>query len=151
MGRMSSEWDEDIQRLGERVDDFFDRVLGFASAPRYLLQHTWRPAVDLYEVKDGLVVLAELPGVDEADLEVTVQRGRLRIAGLRRPRAVESAGQPLQLEIATGRFERVIVLPGRIDADRVEARFQQGILAVHIPEGKAPPAVRVRVEGEGEP
>lgn len=148
MGRTSSEWDEDIQRLGERVDDFFDRVLGFASAPRYLLQDAWRPAVDLYEVNDGIVVLAELPGVDEADLEVTLRRGRLRIAGVRRPRAVESAGQPLQLEIATGPFERVIALPAGIDADRVEARFRQGILAVHIPQEKAAPAVRVRIQGE---
>jgi HSP20 family protein len=147
---MSSEWDEDIQRLGERVDDFFDRMLGFASAPRYLLQHSWRPAVDLYEVDDGFVVLAELPGVDEADLEVTLQRGRLRIAGLRRPRAIENAGQPLQLEIATGPFERVIALPQGIDSDRVEARFRQGILAVRIPCEKTPPAVRVRVQGESE-
>lgn len=148
MGRSSSEWDEDIQRLGERVDDFFDRVLGFASAPRYLLQDTWRPPVDVYEVEDGLVVLAELPGVDETDLEVTLHRGRLRIAGVRRPRAVESSGKPLQLEIATGPFERILALPVGIDADRVEARFQQGILAVHVPREKAPPAVRVRVEGE---
>jgi HSP20 family protein len=148
MGRMSSEWDEDIQRLGERVDDFFDRVLGFASAPRYLLQHTWRPAVDLYQVDDGIVVLAELPGIDEADLEVTLQRGRLRIAGLRRPRTLESAGQPLQLEIATGPFERIIALPVEVDSDRVEARLRQGILAVHIPQEKAAPAVRVQVQGE---
>jgi HSP20 family protein len=151
MGRMSSEWDEDIQRLGGRIDDFFDRVLSFASSPRYLLQHTWRPAIDLYEVDDGFVVLAELPGIDEADLEVTVHGERLRIAGLRRARAIEHAGQPLQLEIATGPFQRVIALPGGIDSDRIEARFHQGILAVHIPQGKLRPAVRIRVQSEHDP
>jgi HSP20 family molecular chaperone IbpA len=54
----------------------------------------------------------------------------------------------LQLEIATGPFERVIALPEGIDADRVEARFRQGILAVRIPQEKVPHAVRVRVQSE---
>jgi len=54
----------------------------------------------------------------------------------------------LQLEIATGPFERILALPVGIDTDRVEARFQQGVLAVHIPRENAVPAVRVRVEGE---
>ena len=84
--RVPFEWDEDIQRLGERVDDFFDRVFELASTPRYGLQQSWRPSIDVYDVADGFVVVVELPGVDEADLKVIADNGRLRIAGYAAPR-----------------------------------------------------------------
>lgn len=132
MPRGPFEWDEDFQRLGERVDDFFDRVFGLASSPRYGLQQTWRPSVDVYRVADGIAVVVEVPGVEEADLKVTVEDGRLRIAGNRPTVSVAPGAEPLQLEIDYGPFERVIGLPPGADADRVTARFHAGLLTVHV-------------------
>jgi HSP20 family protein len=149
MARGPFEWAEDFQRLGERVDDFFDRVFGLASSPRYGLQQTWRPSVDVYRVADGIAVVAELPGVDETDLKVTVEHDRLRIAGNRPTVAVAPGAEPLQLEIDYGPFERLVGLPHGADADRVTARFHAGLLTVHVPIREQTRNVRVR-GGESE-
>jgi len=149
MARGPFEWDEDFQRLGERGDDFFDRVFGLASAPRYGLQHTWRPSVDVYRVLDGVAVVAELPGVDEADLKVVVDNGRLRISGARRVPQVGAGADPLQLEIDYGRFERLVALPPGAQADRITAEFRAGLLTVRVPLRDDSHTVRIRV-GDGD-
>ena len=147
MGRGPFEWDEDFPRLGERVDDFFDRVFGLASAPRFGLQQTWRPTLDVYRVTDGIAVIAELPGVDESDLHVIAENGRLRIAGMRRPVSVEGAVETLQLEIDYGPFERVVALPAEADTEHIRAEFRQGLLTVHVPvQPIRPRNVRVNVD-----
>jgi HSP20 family protein len=148
MARGPFEWEEDFQRLGERVDDFFDRVFGLASAPRYGLQATWRPSVDVYRVADGIAIVAELPGVDEAALRVVVDNGRLRISGTRRAASVGAGAEPLQLEIDYGPFERFITLPPGTDSERISAEFRAGLLTVRIPMRDETRSVRVRV---GEP
>ena len=146
MARGPFEWDEDFQRLGERVDDFFDRVFGFASAPRYGLQQTWRPSVDVYRGADGITVVAELPGVDEAELKVAVEHDRLRIAGIRRAASAGPSAEPLQLELEYGPFERVVALPPGADAEHITAEFRAGLLSVHIPLRAPAQNVRVRVD-----
>jgi HSP20 family protein len=151
MARGPYEWEEDIHRLGEQVDDFFDRFIGFASAPRYLFQHTWRPAVDVYEEEDSIVVVAELPGVVEADLQVTVHHGRLRIAGVRRLPHIEGCKHPLQLEIQHGPFARHIVLPADVDADHITASAKNGLLVVTLPIARPGRPVKVNVTQENEP
>jgi HSP20 family protein len=146
MPRSPFEWDEDFQRLGERVGDFFDRVFGLASAPRYGLQPTWRPSVDVYRVDQGVAVVAELPGVDEADLKVVVENDRLRILGTRHAVSVDGAIEPLQLEIDYGPFERVVALPPGAEADRVSAEYRAGLLTVRVPLREQKRSVRVHVD-----
>jgi HSP20 family protein len=145
MPRPSLSWDEDFQRLDERIDDFVERVLGFAAAPRYGLQPGWRPSLDMYRVSDGITVIAELPGVEESELKVTVERGRLRITGVRRPPAAGVAAEPLRLEIDSGPFERVVTLPSGVDGDAVTAQFRQGLLTIRIPVREAARPLRVQV------
>jgi HSP20 family protein len=150
MPRGPFEWEEDFQRLGERVGDFFDRVFDLASAPRFGLQQTWRPDVDVYRVTGGINVIVELPGVEEAQLKVVVERDRLRISGTRRPPAVEAPAEPLQLEINYGPFERVLALPNEAVADGITAHFQHGLLTVYVPihEPRGPVHVRVGEPGD---
>jgi HSP20 family protein len=148
MSRVPFEWDEDIHRLGERFDDFFDRVFELASAPRYVLHHGWRPATDVYEVADGFVVVVELAGVEEKNLSITLENRRLRIAGSRPLPAGCDGKQPLQLEIEQGPFERQIALPADADAEGVKARFDRGLLLVHIPLRAREPSVKVPIREE---
>lgn len=148
MSRVPFEWDEDIHRLGERFDDFFDRVFELASAPRYVLHHRWRPATDVYEVANGFVVVVELAGVEEKDLSITLDNGRLRITGSRPLPDVGEGKQPLQLEIEQGPFERQIILPVNTDADGVKARFKNGLLLIHIPLRSRERSVKVPIREE---
>ena len=146
MGRGPFEWAEDFQRLGERVDDFFDRVFELASTPRYGLQQTWRPSVDVYRLADGIAVVVELPGVDESELRVVAEPGRLRIAGTRPAVTAGPGAEPLQLEIDYGPFERLVALPAGADPDHITAECRGGLLTVRVPVRTESHNVRVRSE-----
>jgi HSP20 family protein len=149
MGRkITRRAEDDAQPLGEQVDDFFDRVLGLASGLRYQLRHNWHPLVDVYEIETGIMVVAELPGVDEAALDVSVHNNRLRIAGTRLQPNIEQCRQPLQLEIEYGPFERIIALPGHVDSEGVRAHFRHGLLAVHVPLVQVKRSVPVQADDE---
>jgi HSP20 family protein len=150
MSRVRFDWTEDAQRLGERFDDFFDRLVHLTSGPRNSFRHSWRPAVDIFEVESGLVFVVELPGVDEASLNVTVDGGRLYIRGTRRPPQIEHCG-PLQLEIEYGPFERVIALPSDVETDETTAQLRNGLLSVHVPRRLKNVTVEVQAGGKSTP
>lgn len=148
MTRMRFDWNEDMQRLGDRFDDYFDRLFDLALVPRNSFHQVWRPAVDVIEIEDGVVILAELAGVSEADLNVTIEGGRLRISGIRRPQQVDNCKGPLQLEIEYGPFERVVAVPPNVDTERLVARFRDGMLSVCVPARSDKRTIPIAVEGE---
>lgn len=106
----------------------------------------WQPDVDVFETDGAVVVRAELAGVRREDLRVTVDQNVLRIRGVR-----ESAGAGVvrlhQMEIASGPFERRLRLPVDVDADRVSARLEDGLLTVTLAR-REPVRHDVRVERE---
>ncbi len=134
---------------GDALDDFVDRVAGFLDVPRYGLQHSWRPSIDVFREPDGIAVVAELPGVHQADLQVSVEDNRLRIAGTRRPPALDGA-DALRLEIDYGPFERCVSLPADSDGEAITAHLHHGLLTVHVPRRAPSRPVVVRVLPDGD-
>jgi len=93
----------------------------------------WQPPVDIYECdRDGLVVLAELPGIEKDQITVDVQNGRLRIMGQRPNRHPHTARVCHHLEIDYGPFLRIIQLPPWADERQIEANYEDGYLMVTI-------------------
>ena len=92
----------------------------------------WRPAADVTEYPDHLLVRMELAGVRREDIQVTLDGDLLQVRGVRRPPA-ESGGRPHQLEIATGPFERRVRLGQTPDGDAVRARLENGVLTITLP------------------
>jgi HSP20 family protein len=144
MARSSFPWEVGAQ--GDPSDDLFDQMLGFVAGPRYGLQTSWRPSVDVFRTGDGVAVVAELPGVEQTDAQVTVEGVRLRIAGTRRPPALAGA-EPQRLEIDYGPLERLVALPDGSDGERITAQLRHGLLTVHVPI-RLPQAVSVRVANQ---
>ena len=101
----------------------------------------WAPAVDIVEASDHFLMRADVPGVDPADIDVSIDKDILCISGERN--AVAGAVDARKrIERATGRFSRRFALPAAVvDAQGVEARCSNGILEVVIPKS---PAVRAR-------
>ena len=93
----------------------------------------WEPAVDLYETAQEVVVLAELAGVGEEEIEIIVDGNTLVIRGERRESQV-SRRTYYQMEISRGPFERGILLPVAVDADETRASCQDGILEIVLPK-----------------
>jgi HSP20 family protein len=94
-------------------------------------QHTWMP-MDAYRRDDGLVVSFDLPGVDPASIDVTVENGVLTVKAERSlPRAEDD--RVVCSERAQGSFTRQLYLGEGLDGDRIEAHFDNGVLTLTIP------------------
>lgn len=106
----------------------------------------WVPAVDIIEEKERFVLRADVPGVDPADIEVSMDAGILSIAGQRaRESRSEDAGLQ-RVERVSGRFFRRFSLPDTADAETIKAHCRNGILEVSIPKVPEVQARRIQVE-----
>lgn len=108
------------------------------------------PAVDLHETSEGYLVSADLPGMDQKDIKVDVHNGRLTIHGERSREEKSEEGQFRRYEKSYGRFERSFQLPQNVAEDKVQARFENGVLEVFVPKVEAAKPKSVEVEvGKG--
>jgi HSP20 family protein len=100
---------------------------------RMLVQGRWAPATDVYETADTVEVLAELAGVDEDDFEIHLFEDALVIEGCRQLPAAHAAVYHAA-GIRQGLFQVDIPLPALVDAERVEARYDRGVLRITLPK-----------------
>ena len=97
----------------------------------------WRPHLEVYETGNSLVVRAELAGIDEDALDVSVEEHLLRVRGVRRRAAHEEKRVYHQMDIAYGPFAAEVFIPFAIAPDEVEATYEAGVLQIILP--KVPP------------
>lgn len=94
----------------------------------------WAPAVDVFEDRDEIKLVAELPGVQPDDVKISLENNTLTLRGEKKQVAEETTERVHRYERTYGRFERVFTLPSTVDADRIEARFEDGLLTVTLPK-----------------
>jgi HSP20 family protein len=112
----------------------------------------WPPAVDITERKDTYLVTAELPGFGIDDVELTFQDGVLTIQSERQHMADADGDKVHRAERRYGMFRRSIALPTNVQADKIEATAQDGVLQVVVPKAKEAHARRIQVRaGKGKP
>lgn len=105
----------------------------------------WSPAVDIEEYADKFVIYADVPGIDLATIEVTLEKGVLTLSGSRE-QAVEQTGiERRRSERASGKFLRRFVLPDTADSEAVSASGKNGVLQVVIPKRAQAQARRIAV------
>ena len=94
------------------------------------------PKIDVAESKDAIEVTAELPGVDEKDLDVTLANGMLTVRGEKKTERDEQDKDKNWhvVECSYGSFSRAIPLPFDPDPAKVEAKFDKGVLHIHLPK-----------------
>jgi HSP20 family protein len=94
----------------------------------------WVPAMDLFEADDHFVLKADLPGLAEDDVTIEVQDGTLTVSGERRSETEKREKGWYRVERSFGRFSRSLTLPEGVDADKIDASFDKGVLEIHIPK-----------------
>ena len=104
------------------------------------------PAVNVWQGPDSAAVTAELPGTAPEDIEISIKNNVLTISGERKPPESSEDATWLRRERPYGRFSRVVQLPFRVDRDRVEARFENGVLQIelHRPEEDKPRRIDIK-------
>ena len=105
----------------------------------------WAPAVDIEEHADKFVLYADIPGVDPATIEVTLEKGVLTLGGSRAARVEQKEVQSRREERVSGRFFRRFSLPDTVDSEAVKASNRNGVLEVTIPKRPATQPRRIQV------
>jgi HSP20 family protein len=128
---------KEVDRLFEDFgDDFWRRP--FRSLSRF--ERAWpsrltaTPPVDVSETDKAYEITAELPGLDEKNIEVNVAQGGLTIKGEKTEEKEEKKKDTYVCERRYGSFERYFDLPDGVDADKIEATFNKGVLKVTLPK-----------------
>ena len=128
-------WDpiRDLLAIQQRLDRFAPGPAG------------WAPPIDVYETADRYVVTAELPGINEEDIQIHINDGRLTLSGERRERD-RPCEQYHRVERGHGGFSRTFQLPVPVDAGAITADLRDGVLTVTCPKVPQDPAVkRIRI------
>lgn len=134
-----------IRRTRDSVDRLFDSMLSSFSPEFSSTDARLFPPVNVWQDDAALYVEAELPGFEMSDIDVTVLENRLTISGKREVQWPENASV-LRQERRIGEFSRSFTLPVEIDAEKVEASFTHGVLAITLPKAAAvqPRKIQVR-------
>jgi HSP20 family protein len=131
------------------LQDQFNRLFNesFRNQPEESTLTTWAPAVDIYETPNELVVKADLPDVNEKDIDVRVENNLLTIRGERKFEKSVSEENFLRVERTYGAFSRSFSLPNTVNAESIGAEYKNGVLTVTLPkrEESKPRQVKVTV------
>jgi len=136
----------ELEEIGRRFEDVFGRPLlpgiwrVFPSE-----ELVWAPAIDVLEKEDKFLVKVELPGVKEEDVHVTVAGGTLTIEGEKRAESEVKRKGYYYSETSYGSFSRSITVPSTIDAGKIEASYDRGVLEITLPKAPEVKAKKIAV------
>jgi HSP20 family protein len=120
-----------------RLSRLLDETLGgYAGETEFngAITSAWLPPTDVFEDKDALKILVELPGVKKEDVKLSLENQTLTIRGEKKQVAEEKTKRVHRYERTYGAFERSFALPNTVDPERVQAAFTDGLLTVTLPK-----------------
>lgn len=137
-------WDpfRDLERTRSEFDRMFTRV-GESGGGAF--RAPWSPVSDVIETDDAIVITAELPGVRDEDVDITIQNGMLTVKGERRLEDEVTKEHYYHLERSYGGFERSFRLPEGVKEDDIKAGVAYGVLRVTIPKPKVAEMKRIPI------
>jgi len=109
-------------------------------------ERSWAPAADMYETKDELVIKADLPGMSDKDVQVSITGDLLSLKGKRVESEVVQPEQYFRAERWTGPVERTFQLPIPVQTDKVRASYRDGVLTVTLPKVEAVKPKEIKID-----
>ena len=131
--------------LRDELDSFFDMPFWSGSDRTTQLFTGWSPALDLYESGDHFEAVVELPGMRKDVIDISLHDGTLTISGERKRESNDNGETAQRTERYVGTFRRSITLPTRVDATKVSATYQDGILKVALPKAEEAKPKQIQV------
>ncbi len=136
-----------LQRDMNRMMERFQRRFGWGDlAPGEDLWEGFFPTVDVSENETEIRVTAEIPGIDEKDLDLTLSGGNLVIRGEKKSEKEEKEEHYYHKESSYGAFHRVIPLPAEVEEDKIEATYRKGVLKIRLPKSEQAQKSRKKIE-----
>jgi HSP20 family protein len=123
----------ELSSFRREMDSLWNRFFGETPLARTLAEEWW-PTADISESKDNFIIKAELPGVDAKDVNVSISGDILTIKGEKKKEEEEKDEHHYRAERYYGSFQRSFQLPTGVQADKIEAAFDKGVLRVTLPK-----------------
>jgi len=136
----------ELATLQDRFNSLFENFAE-ASGTEQLARGTFVPAVDVYEDEHNLVLKLEIPGVNEDDLNVSLENNTLTVSGERKFEKEEKEENFHRIERRYGSFTRTFRLPNTVDAEKVEAGYDKGILKITLGKRAEAKPKQIKVGG----
>ena len=133
--------------LKTEMDRLFDRFAELKWNELPALGH-WAPSMDVWETKDSLVCKVEVPGMEQKDIQISLQENLLTIKGEKRQEKEEKEEHYHRIERSYGAFTRSLRLPVAVDAGKVTATVKSGVLTVTLPKTPAAKGTMIPVKAE---
>jgi len=139
-----------LSTLHDQVNRLFNETM-FRGQNEDSAITTWAPAVDIYETPNELVVKADLPDVNEKDIDIRVENNLLTVRGERKFEKNVTEDNYLRVERTYGAFRRSFSLPNTVNPEAIHADYKNGVLTVTLPkrEESKPRQVKVAVNSSG--
>ena len=145
---MSKQWNplQDLMLLQDRMNRLFEdateRRARVDTQPGDNIETAeWCPTADVYDNDGEYLIAVDLPGIDRAALEISIDDNRLDIRGTRAANTSSSRG-----ERPTGRFLRTFSMPGSVDQNSIQAEYKDGVLEVSLPKRKEETSKRIEIK-----
>lgn len=123
-------------------DSFFDR-----GGRRKTEEATdWVPTLDISETKDDLVIKAEVPGLEPKDIDISLSDGILTIKGEKKEEREEKEEDYYLMERCYGSFARSIQLPKRVQSDKIQATYKNGVLKIVLPKSEEAKKKEIKIQ-----
>jgi HSP20 family protein len=143
-------WDpfRDLVSIQDELNRLFGRTFTGTEPLRPSATGTWMPPMDVFETEDEIVATLELPGIDPEAVDVSVEDSTLTVSGTREFTDEVKQEHYHRLERRYGAFTRAITLPQAADTEKVEARFDRGVLTIEVPKVEKAKAKKIHVKAE---
>ncbi len=122
-----------LARMHQEMDRLFEGFFGARRWPEFDQDLLLKPSVDIAESKKAYRVSIEVPGVDEQDIDLTIQGDSLIVSGEKKQESEDDEDGFHRVERRYGSFRRILSLPTDADAEGIKARFKNGVLKITIP------------------
>jgi len=112
------------------------------------VRRTLKPQIDLFEADDAIMLVADLPGVNEEDVEITIEKDRLTVVG-KMASLAPNGYRPVYSEFWHGDYKRSFILSDDIDRDNIEASFENGVLRLSLRKAEKAKARKITLQSNG--
>jgi len=132
--------------LQERMNRLFDDTMKRSPESESFTSGAWAPAVDIFETDDDIVLMADIPGLSQDEVDIQVRDNMLTISGDRKQGDPIGQESYVRVERPCGVFSRSFTLPSTVDQENISASYAKGVLAVRMPKSRQAAPQQIKVE-----
>ena len=139
----------DLLSIRDEMNRLFDSVFtGWPEQRRGLLEGEWAPSIDIAETDNDITVTAELPGVNQDEVDIAITDDVLTLKGEKKEQTETTEKNYHRIERSYGSFQRSLSLPTGVQADKAKASSKDGVLTITVPKAEEAKPKQIKIDLE---